>query len=316
MVLRTSGTLALNAENGFLLSLMQPGQDFFKLVIIFRTPGLKILACMCERTWRTSLPCPSSAWLVEWRVGGGGGLLDECFDLSNFCTSCIIARRAVAKRDDSISKVSPGGVGSRCAEERIIGNTFNPEERVLDSGEYGPEELYDVVDCIVRVTPGTHKNASEAGDVSRGRLGDVIEAEAGLSTHRAVSGHPHLGGGAGVGYNKVVSHKMKLVFLPVVLRVDLHVVSVINLLLDVLVHLCRDLGLAGDPDVHLMDSLGGAVIVLSEVGEVGVVEVLDVNLVLEGGVVHDVLDTLLLDLLEKLASIGRGGKLFSGGYKH
>ena len=119
--------------------------------------------------------------MAGWR---GGGLLDECFDLSNFCTRCIIARRAVAKRDDSISKVSPGGVGSRCAEERIIGNTFNPEERVLDSGEYGPEELHDVVDCIV--TPGTLKNASEAGDVSRGRLGDVIEAEAGLSTHRAV----------------------------------------------------------------------------------------------------------------------------------
>ena len=38
----------------------------------------------------------------------------------------------------------------------------------------------------MRVTPGTHKNSSEAGDVSRGRLGDVVEAEAGLSTHRAV----------------------------------------------------------------------------------------------------------------------------------
>ena len=37
---------------------------------------------------------------------------------------------------------------------------------------------------------------------------------------------------------------------------------------------------------------------------------------IHGGVVHNVLDTLLLDLLEKLASIGGGVKFFSGGYKH
>ena len=111
-----------------------------------------------------------------------------------------------------------------------------------------------------------HEDSSEAGDVSRGRLSDVIEAVARLGAHGAVSGHSHLGRGAGAGYNKVVSHKVKLVFLPVVLRVDLHVVSVINLLLDVLVHLCRDLGLVGDPDVQGINSLGGTVIVLSEVG--------------------------------------------------
>ena len=50
MVLRMSGTSASNAENGFLLSLMHPGQDFFKLVIIFGTPGMKNLVSMCERT--------------------------------------------------------------------------------------------------------------------------------------------------------------------------------------------------------------------------------------------------------------------------
>ena len=142
----------------------------------------------------------------------------------------------------------------------------NPEERVLVRSEHGPEELHDVIDCIVRVTSGVHEDSSEAGDVSRGRLSDVIEAVAGLGAHGAVSGHSHLGRGAGAGYNKVVSHKVKLVFLPVVLRVDLHVVSVINLLLDVLVYLCRDLGLVGDPDVQGINSLGGTVIVLSEVG--------------------------------------------------
>ena len=201
--------------------------------------------------------------MAGWR---GGGLLDECLDCGNFCTGCIIVGRTVAERDGSISKVSPGGVGSRCAGERVIGNTYDPEERVLFSGEHRPEELHDVIDCIVRVTPGAHEDSSEAGDVSWGRLSDVIEAEAGLGAHGAVSGHSHLGRGAGAGYNKVVSRKVKLVIFPVVLRVDLRVISVIYLLLDVLVHLCRDLGLAGDPDVQRMDSLGGTVIVLSEVG--------------------------------------------------
>jgi hypothetical protein len=43
MDLRTSGTPALNAANGVLFSLMQPGQDFFKAVIILRIPGMKKL---------------------------------------------------------------------------------------------------------------------------------------------------------------------------------------------------------------------------------------------------------------------------------
>ena len=51
---------------------------------------------------------------------------------------------------------------------------------------------------------------------------------------------------------------MKMVFLPVILLVDLHIVSFVNLLLDVIVHLCSDLRLVGDPDVQCMDSLGGA----------------------------------------------------------
>ena len=63
--------------------------------------------------------------LVEWGVGGGGGQL---FDRGNFCTGCIVARRTVAEQDGSISKVSPGGVGSRCTGERVIRNTYNPEE--------------------------------------------------------------------------------------------------------------------------------------------------------------------------------------------
>ena len=60
-------------------------------------------------------------------------------------------------------------------------------------------------------------------------------------------------------------------------------------------------------------------IILSEVEEVGFVEVHDADLVLDGvhgGVVHDVLDTLLLGDLKKLAPIIGGSKFFSGGYKY
>ena len=64
----------------------------------------------------------------------------------------------------------------------------NPEERVLVRSEHGHEELHDVIDCILRVTSGVHEDSSEAGDVSRGRLSDVIEAVAGLGAHGAVSG--------------------------------------------------------------------------------------------------------------------------------
>ena len=55
------GTSASKAAKGFLFSLMQPGQDFFMSVIILKTPGTNNLDFMCERTWRTSRPCPSSA---------------------------------------------------------------------------------------------------------------------------------------------------------------------------------------------------------------------------------------------------------------
>ena len=60
MDLRTSGTSTSNVENGLLLSLMHPVQDFFKSVIIFRTPGIKKFVCMCEMIWRTSRPWPRS----------------------------------------------------------------------------------------------------------------------------------------------------------------------------------------------------------------------------------------------------------------
>ena len=51
---------ASKVAKGFLFSLMQPGQDFFMSVLILRTPGMKNLDSMCERTRRTSQPCPNS----------------------------------------------------------------------------------------------------------------------------------------------------------------------------------------------------------------------------------------------------------------
>ena len=118
----------------------------------------------------------------------------------------------------------------------------------------------------MRVIPGAHDDSFEAGDVSRGRLSDVIEAEAGFCAHRGVGSYYHFGRGAGAGDNKVVSNTVELVIFSVILRVDLYVVTIVNLLLDVFVHLCGDFGLVRDLVVQGMDSLGGAVIVFTEVG--------------------------------------------------
>ena len=41
-----------------------------------------------------------------------------------------------------------------------------------------------------------YEDTSEAGDVPRGRLGEVIEAEAGFCAHGAIGGHSHFGGAA------------------------------------------------------------------------------------------------------------------------
>ena len=56
----------------------------------------------------------------------------------------------------------------------------------------------DVIDGVLWVAPGVHEDAPEAGEVSRGRLGDLIEAEAEFRAHGTVRDHPHFGGSAGV----------------------------------------------------------------------------------------------------------------------
>ena len=106
------------------------------------------------------------------------------------------------------------GVGELDTE---LKDARNPEGWVLFSGEYGPEELHDVIDCVVRVTPGVHEDSYEAGNISRGRLSNVIEAEAGFCTHKAIGGHSHFGGGASALDNKVVSNKVELMMFSVIL---------------------------------------------------------------------------------------------------
>ena len=68
-------------------------------------------------------------------------------------------------------------------------------------------------------------------------MGDLVEPEAGFSSHGAVSGHSNLGGAAGGGNHKVVAHKVKLIFLSGVFYVDLHVVPIVDLFLNVFVNL-------------------------------------------------------------------------------
>ena len=101
-----------------------------------------------------------------------------------------------------------------------------------------------------------HEDAIEAGDVSRGRLGDVIEAEARFRAHGAVRGHPHFGGGAGVRNNKIIHNEVELMVVSVFVGVDFHVVTVADLLLDVLVHLRSEF--IGD-DLYNRVTLGGMV---------------------------------------------------------
>ena len=77
-------------------------------------------------------------------------------------------------------------------------------------------------------------------------MGDLIEAEAGLGAHGTVCSHYHLGRGAGGGYYKVVTHKMQLICLPGFFYVDLDVVPVVDLFLNIFIHLCCDLRFFGD----------------------------------------------------------------------
>ena len=59
------------------------------------------------------------------------------------------------------------------------------------------KEFLDVVDRIKVVTSGTQENATEAGNVSGGRLSNIIEAEARFRAHGTVCSHPDFDRGTG-----------------------------------------------------------------------------------------------------------------------
>ena len=84
---------------------------------------------------------------------------------------------------------------------------------------------------------------------------DVVEAEAGLSEHGAVRRHSNLDGRTGRRHNKIVGNEMELILVPVVFRVNLDIIPIVDLLIDVFVHLCRNFRFISNSDVQGVDSL-------------------------------------------------------------
>ena len=59
---------------------------------------------------------------------------------------------------------------------------------------------------------------------------------------------------------------MQLVILSAFLGVDFHIVAIVDLLLDVFVHLCGDLRFVVDLGVQGVYSFGGPVVIFTEAG--------------------------------------------------
>ena len=135
--MRTSGTSAANAVKLFLLSLMQPGQDFFMSVIILRTSGMKNLDCMWLRVWRTSWSCPISecasrtihlarmVFLIEFPIG---------VDINTSSK----ALQATVKEGEEWSRVFEddlAGEGHGSGEEDLVDSGANLQDLSLDRTE-------------------------------------------------------------------------------------------------------------------------------------------------------------------------------------
>ena len=104
------------------------------------------------------------------------------------------------------------------------------------------EEFLDVVDRIKLVTSGTQENTVEAGDVSGGRLGNIIEAEARFRAHGTVCSHPDFSRRTGSRNNKIDANKMELELLSGLVEVDGDVVAIVHLLLDVTIYFFGNVG--------------------------------------------------------------------------
>ena len=71
-------------------------------------------------------------------------VLDERLKCHDLCTSGVIAKGAVAKKNGCVTEVIPGGVRRRRAGEGVGRNTDDSEEGVLVTDAHGSEELLDV----------------------------------------------------------------------------------------------------------------------------------------------------------------------------
>ena len=99
----------------------------------------------------------------------------------------------------------------------------------------------------------------------------------------------------------------------VVLGINLNVVSIVDLLIDIFIHLCRNFRFVSNSYMEGMNSFRRTKVILAETGKVWFVETINSNLVVDrvhDGVVHDGLDVLLLGDLEELLSVGRGCEFF------
>ena len=82
--------------------------------------------------------------------------MDEYLNGCDLCTSGVIARGTVAKRNGSVTEEIPGGVGRRRTGEGVGKNTDNSEEGVLVTSAHRSEELLDVVDCVTGLASGAN----------------------------------------------------------------------------------------------------------------------------------------------------------------
>ena len=65
-----------------------------------------------------------------------GRFVDECLNLGNFGTSCVITGYAVAKGDCMVSEETPGRVRSRWTGEGVGGSADNSEVGVGIAGAH------------------------------------------------------------------------------------------------------------------------------------------------------------------------------------
>ena len=107
-----SGTSALKAVKLFLLSLMQPVQDFFMSVIILQTPGMKNLDCMWLRVWRTS---HFGVCIPHNTLSQDGFLADLGHSNSGSKTAIRDMRNTIQGLDDEVLEFVGGDDGLRCS---------------------------------------------------------------------------------------------------------------------------------------------------------------------------------------------------------